>query len=147
MCAAVFDAYSPDPISIKKLTPELEPPITDEIKEELPAPETAPIEKISRKRGCDSKDDKENVPTKIRKKNNFDKQKHIRHRNNFKNGIKQSGKIIKGLQKRVLRDSVRNRRMLRRIADAERYKPKNPIRVMVGFFHYLFACVNLKILG
>jgi hypothetical protein len=130
-CASTFDAYSPNPISAKK--PETPEPNTESVEEALPTEEIIRPEKIDRKRTAESKDDKENVPTKIRKKNGFDKRKGIIQKKTRKVDKRKNGKIIKARIRRKIEIKSRCKRVIRKTTEAELYKNVNPVRYNVSF--------------
>uniref|UniRef100_A0A914Y0U1 Uncharacterized protein n=1 Tax=Panagrolaimus superbus TaxID=310955 RepID=A0A914Y0U1_9BILA len=128
ICASVLDAYSNNPISAKKPpTPEPVVEIPDAVEEVTPLTETVETEKISKKRRRESKDDKENMPTKLKKREGFGKLKN--HKKKSKNDIRKNGKIKIFNRKRNGDMASRKKRIIRKTTEADLYKNETSVRV------------------
>uniref|UniRef100_A0AC34GN91 Uncharacterized protein n=1 Tax=Panagrolaimus sp. ES5 TaxID=591445 RepID=A0AC34GN91_9BILA len=128
ICASVLDSYSNNPISAKK--PPTPVPVV-EIQEEgevvIPSTETMEAEKTNKKRRQESKDDKENMPTKLKRRDGFDT--HKNHKKRSKHEMRKNGKI-KILHKKHNGDmNFRKKRIVRKTTEAELYKNENSVRV------------------
>jgi hypothetical protein len=137
MCTSVLDAYSTNPISAKKPPTSTTPAVETEEGEEInPLTEVVQEEHVKRRRKRESKDDKENVPTKFKRKDGFDKKKS-------KHIIKRNGKTTTIISRKRNGDmNSRNKRLIVKTAEAELYKNENPIRASVSF-HLLSADIEL----